>query len=84
MSNAEINRDIIGNEQRRLLSQWFGIGPEGAAMAKNSPPPADLDLSTLKAYHEIARRVIQAADDFQGTQRARMELIEQALEAQGV
>ena len=82
MSNAEINQ-VIGNQQRSLLQQWMGRGAEGARQAMGQSLPEGLTADTLRAYHEVARRQIEAGLDTVGTQAARLKLIEQALQASG-
>lgn len=81
LTNAETNRNVIGPEQRKLLQHWMGRGPAGARAARGGIPPAGLKRQSLRAYHEIARRVIDAENDPRGTQEARIELIEEALDA---
>lgn len=80
LSNGEINRDAIGSEQRKLLEEWMGRGVQGAVDAMGDPPPSGIDERTLRAYHEVARRIIEADNDSRGTQAARIELIEQGIE----
>jgi len=82
MSNYQINQSI-GPQQRELLRQWMGQGVDGAREAMRRPLPKGLTVDTLQAYHEIARRQIEAGLDTAGTQAARLELIEQALWALG-
>ncbi len=79
-SNAEINKNVIGTSQRRLLQGWFGRGADGARDARGKTLPSGLNAVSLRAYHEIARRVIEAEADQNGTQYERLELIEDALE----
>lgn len=82
-SNVEINQNVIGIYQRRLLQSWFGRGADGARAAHGKTLPSDLDVVSLRAYHEIARRQIEDGHDHQGTQRERLDLIEEALEELG-
>ena len=80
LSNAEINRDRIGVDQRGLLRAWFGVGPGGAGSVNAADIPLGLTVPALRAYHEIARRLIAAGNDPLGTQAERVTLIERALE----
>jgi hypothetical protein len=83
LDNAQIN-ELIGIEQRNLLRQWMGSGADAARSAMGRPLPEGLAAETLRAYHEIARRQIEAGLDTVGTQAARIKLIEQALRALGL
>jgi hypothetical protein len=82
MTNFEINQ-AIGNQQRALLQQWMGRGAEGARQAMGCPLPQGLTVETLRAYHEMARRQIEAGLDTVLTQAARLRLIEEALRSLG-
>lgn len=79
LTNAEINRDRIGPDQRRLLRAWFGVGPGGAGSGDAAKVPFGLTAHALRAYHEIARRLVSTDNDPIGTQAERIKLIEQAL-----
>jgi hypothetical protein len=81
LTNAEINRNHIGPDQRRLLRAWFGVGLSGARSGNAAPVPFGLTAHALRAYHEIARRLIATGNDPVGTQAERVKLIEQALDA---
>ncbi|HEY5314453.1 MAG TPA: hypothetical protein VIK18_18110 [Pirellulales bacterium] len=82
-SNAEINR-AIGVQQRNLLRRWLGTGADAAQEADANAKPANLTVDTLRAYHEIARRQIEAGLDRGGTQAARLRSIENALSNTGL
>jgi hypothetical protein len=82
MTNQQIVRSL-GSQQLDLLRQWMGRGVQGAQQAMGRPLPQGLTADTLRSYHEIARRQIEAGLDTLGTQAARLELIEQALQAMG-
>jgi hypothetical protein len=82
MTNQQIVRSL-GSQQLDLLRQWMGRGAQGARQARGRPLPQGLNADTLRAYHEIARRQIEASLDTLGTQAARLELIEQALQSLG-
>jgi hypothetical protein len=82
MTNQQIVRSL-GSQQLDLLRQWMGRGPQGARQAMGHSLPQGLTEDALRAYHEIARRQIEAGLDTVGTQAARLELIEQALQALG-
>jgi hypothetical protein len=81
LTNAEINRARIGPDQRRLLRAWLGVGRGGASSEDAAQIPIGLTADTLRAYPEIARRLIAAGNDPLGTQAERMKLIEGALDA---
>ena len=80
LTNGEINRDVMGPEQNKLLRKWIGRGVRGARDAISKSLPSGLDEKTLRAYHEIARRNIADDNDPRGTQAARIELIEQMID----
>jgi len=82
MTNQQIVRSL-GSQQLDLLRQWMGIGAHGAQQAMGRPLPQGLTENALRAYHEIARRQIEAGLDSVGTQAARLRLIEQALQDLG-
>lgn len=82
MTNQQIIHSL-DNQQLTLLRQWMGRGAQGARQAMGGPVPQGLTVDTLQAYHEIARRQIDADLDPVGTQKARRDLIEQALRALG-
>lgn len=81
LSNKEINRTVIGPEQKELLGSWMGIGRHGALAARGKPLPEELSEQALRAYHEIARREVANGNDRGGAQQARMKLIEMALDS---
>lgn len=82
LTNQQIVHSL-GSQQLDLLRQWMGRGAQGARQAMGRPLPQGLTEDALRAYHEIARRQIDAGLDTVGTQAARLELIEQALQALG-
>jgi len=81
LTNGDINRDVIGPEQNKRLREWWGRGLQGAQEAAKTPLPVGIDEKSLRAYHEIARRIIAEGKDPRGTQAARIELIEQTIDA---
>lgn len=80
LKTKEIVVGAIGQQQRRLLQGWMGVGSSGARAALGRPLPAGLEEKTLRAYHEIARRMVSRGNDPRGTQAARIDLIESALD----
>jgi hypothetical protein len=58
----DINQ-AVGNQQRELLRQWMGTGAEAARADMERPLLEGFTMDTLRAYHEIARRQIEAGLD---------------------
>ena len=62
-SRGEIAQ-ALGRQQTQLLRQFFGSGLRGAQAASDDfRVPPELTRESLEAYHEIARRTIQAGQD---------------------
>jgi RHS repeat-associated protein len=69
----------VGPEQRKLISEWMGVGPQGARNAMGRGAPRGLVDDTLRKYEDLARRLVNAGNDPLGTQQQRLRLIEEAL-----
>ena len=74
----------IPDDQKGLLRQLFGNGPEGAAQAlqnlqQGGSLPEGLTQETLQTYQQIAQSAIDNGIDTVGTQAARLPVIQQAL-----
>jgi hypothetical protein len=70
----------IEPRQTKLLSEFFGNGPQGARNRMNDfYIPQGLTRETLQKYAEIAKRAINAGKDTRGTLAERLKLVERAL-----
>jgi RHS repeat-associated protein len=83
LSRGELSK-LIKPEQRDLLHDLFGTGPQGAReslenLLEGGKLPEGLTQETLEIYREIARKVIEENIDRIGTQAERLKLIEEAL-----
>jgi RHS repeat-associated protein len=64
-------------EQRQSVTDWLSKIRPGAPPPGPLPPGANIEA--LKAYREIAVRIIEAGKDIVGTQRLRVEAIDRVL-----
>jgi RHS repeat-associated protein len=79
LSNEELN-ELIGDQQRQLLREFFGKSVKGArGRMENFHVPEGLARQTLEIYREVANRAIAQGIDGLGVQRLRLQLIERAI-----
>ena len=80
LTRGEIARKFISRRQKILLEEFFGTGLKGAEIRlANFIVPDGIEIDSLEAYREIARRTIGEKLDKQGVQALRLHLVEMAL-----
>ena len=80
LTRGEIARKFISRRQKVLLEEFFGTGLKGAEFRlTNFIVPNGMEIQSLEAYWEIARRTIGEKLDKQGVQALRLHLVEMAL-----
>lgn len=80
LTRGEIARKFISHQQKVLLEEFFGTGLKGAEFRlANFIVPDAIEIESLEAYGEIARRTIEEKLDKQGVQALRLHLVEMAL-----